>query len=76
MTEDNIYYILCKKVVDGEPYIEESFIPLFILPDIANKDILKSSLYDLIEESGAKKIGGKEQRIKRVRSLRYMLIQR
>ncbi len=56
MTEDNIYYILCKKVVDGEPYIEESFIPLFIVPDIANKDILNSSLYDLIEETGAKKI--------------------
>lgn len=56
MTEDNIYYILCKKVVDGEPYIEESFIPLFIVPDIANKDILNSSLYDLIEENSAKKI--------------------
>ncbi len=56
MTEDDVYHILCKKVFDGESCIEESFFPLFILPNIANEDIFSNSLYDLIEEKGTKKI--------------------
>jgi DNA-binding GntR family transcriptional regulator len=56
MTEEDIYYILYKKVVDDEPYNEEFFIPSFILPDIDNEDIYNRSLYELIEEKGTKKI--------------------
>lgn len=56
LTEDDMYYILCKKDVDGELYIDESYIPLFILPDIDKEDILHRSLYELIDEKGTKKI--------------------
>lgn len=56
MTGDEIYHILCKAVIDGESYLEESFIMLFILPDIDNEDISRNSLYDLLEEKGTKKI--------------------
>lgn len=56
MTEADVYHILCKKVFDGESCIEESFFPLFILPNIANEDIFSNSLYELIEEKGTKKI--------------------
>jgi DNA-binding GntR family transcriptional regulator len=56
MTGDEIYHILCKKVIEGESYLEESFILLFILPDIDNEDISRNSLYDLLEEKGTKKI--------------------
>lgn len=56
MTEDEIYRICVRKVVDGEIYGEEIFIPLFILPDIEQEDISGRSIYDLIEEKGTKKI--------------------
>lgn len=56
MTEESLYYILCRKSVDGESYKEESFIPLFVLPEIVDEDIFNRSLYDLIEEKGTKKI--------------------
>ncbi|MDP2753278.1 MAG: GntR family transcriptional regulator [Nitrospirota bacterium] len=56
MTEADVYHILCKKVFNGESCIEESFFPLFLLPNIANEDIFSNSLYELIEEKGTKKI--------------------
>lgn len=56
MTEGDIYYILCRKVIDDESYIEESFMPMFIFPDIENEDIFCNTLYELIEEKGIKKI--------------------
>ena len=56
MTEDEVYYILSKKVIEEETYKEEFFIPLFIFPDIDNEDIHLKSIYDLIEEKGTKKI--------------------
>jgi GntR family transcriptional regulator len=56
MTEEEIYYILSKKVINEETYNEEYFIPLFILPDIDKEDIRHKSMYDLIEEKGTKKI--------------------
>jgi GntR family transcriptional regulator len=56
MTGEDIYSILCKKTVDGETYAEESFIPLFVLPDIEKEDMLNRSLYEVIEEKGVKKI--------------------
>jgi GntR family transcriptional regulator len=56
VTEDYIYYVLCKKMVDSETYLEELFIPLFLVADIENKDILCNSIYDLIESKGTKKV--------------------
>lgn len=56
MSEDNVYYIRSKKIIGEEPYTEEFFIPLFLLPDIDQEDIRQRSLYDLIEEKGTKKI--------------------
>ena len=56
MTEDEVYYILSKKVIEEETYKEEFFIPLFIFPDIDNEDIHLKSIYDIIEEKGTKKI--------------------
>ena len=56
MNEGQIYYILYKKTVNEESYREEFFIPNSILPDIKSEDLTLGSLYDLIEDKGAKKI--------------------
>src|SRR4030042_635614 len=56
MTDENIYYILSRMIVNDEPFAEEFFIPMFILPDIHSEKISDKSLYDLIEEKGTKKI--------------------
>ena len=56
MTDEDIYYILRKKTVDDEPFAEEFFIPMFILPDIHSVPLSDKSLYELIEEKGTKKI--------------------
>ncbi|MDA8214306.1 MAG: GntR family transcriptional regulator [Nitrospiraceae bacterium] len=56
-TEDEIYYILSRRVVSGEPvYIEESYIPYRMLPEIEKLDIARNSLYSILQEKGAKKI--------------------
>lgn len=55
--EQEIYYILCTRVVDGETaYVEESFIPLFMFPDIENVDLCRMPLYDLIQERAARRV--------------------
>ncbi len=52
-----LYYILCKRVVNGETvYLEESYIPPAMLPGIEHEDICRRPLYDLIQEKGVKKI--------------------
>jgi DNA-binding GntR family transcriptional regulator len=56
MTDENIYYILSRMIVDDELFAEEFFIPMFILPDIHSEKISDKSLYELLEEKGAKKI--------------------
>jgi GntR family transcriptional regulator len=56
MTEGEVYYILCRKIVASDPYLEESYIPLFIFPDIDKEDISQGSFYDLIDEKGTKKV--------------------
>jgi DNA-binding GntR family transcriptional regulator len=56
MTDEDTYYILSKKIVDDEPFAEEFFIPMFILPDIHSDTLSDKSLYELIEEKGTKKI--------------------
>jgi len=56
-TGDDVYYVLCKRVVDGEPaYLEESFFPLFMFPDIEAEDICQSSFYKLAQENASLKI--------------------
>ena len=56
-TSDNIYRILCRRTVRGEPaYLDESFIPYHMLPGIENIDIATTSLYSLLQERAVKKI--------------------
>lgn len=55
--DDDVYYILCKRVAEEEPaYLEESFVPLFVVPDIEIEDFCQHSLYDLIQTRSLKKI--------------------
>ncbi|HAS53763.1 MAG: hypothetical protein A2X56_05700 [Nitrospirae bacterium GWC2_57_13] len=54
-SHDAIYYILCKRVVDGEPaYLEESYISLTLFPGIEEEDICQTPLYDLIQQRAGK----------------------
>ncbi|MCC6347606.1 MAG: GntR family transcriptional regulator [Nitrospirales bacterium] len=56
-TDDALYYLLCRRSVHGEPeYLEESFIPSRMLPDLGSLDSARSSLYSLLQEKGLKKI--------------------
>jgi GntR family transcriptional regulator len=56
-TDDNTYYILSRRVVDNEPaYLEESYIPYQMLPEIERVDIAQSSIYSVLQEKGVKKI--------------------
>jgi len=56
-TGEDVYYVLCKRVVDGEPaYLEESFFPLFMFPDIEAEDICQTSFYQLAQENAKMKI--------------------
>lgn len=54
--DEDIYYILSKKIVDDELFKEEIFVPSFIIPGLETEEIYEKSLYDLIEEKGTKKI--------------------
>jgi GntR family transcriptional regulator len=55
--DDDVYYVLCKRVAEEEPaYLEESFVPLFVVPDIEVEDFCQHSLYDLIQTRSLKKI--------------------
>jgi len=55
--EGDIYYILCKRVVQGAPaYLEESFIPLEIVPDIEEADVCQTPFYEMMQRKANKKI--------------------
>jgi len=57
MSEDGIYCILCKGIVEDEPaYLEELFVPLVVFPNIDGEEICPTSLYDLIQEKAIRKI--------------------
>lgn len=56
MTEDDVYYVLCKKSFDDSVLMEELFLPFFEIPNIEDEDVLYKSFLDLIEERGTKKI--------------------
>jgi DNA-binding GntR family transcriptional regulator len=52
-----VYYILCKRVVNGETaYLEESFIPLDKVPEIEGEDVCQMSIYEMVQQKAAQKI--------------------
>jgi len=56
-TNRDVYYILCKRVVNGEPaYLEESFIPLETVPDVEELEVWQMPFYELVQEKSEKKI--------------------
>jgi GntR family transcriptional regulator len=56
-TGDRICRILSRRTFNREPaYLDESFIPSRMLPDIENEDFVRASLYSLLQEKGLKKI--------------------
>ena len=56
-TDDAIYHFLCRRTVNNDPaYIDESYIPYHMLPDIENLDIIQASLYSLLQERASLKI--------------------
>jgi GntR family transcriptional regulator len=55
--EGDVYYILCKRVVDGEPaYLEESFIPVDVVPEIEEFDVCQTPFYEMMQQKAAAKI--------------------
>ena len=56
-TDRDIYYFLCKRVVNHEPaYLEESFIPLESVPHIDEVDVCQTPFYEMIQQRAVKKI--------------------
>lgn len=56
-TTDKIYHFLCRRMVNGNPaYLDESFIPYQMLPEIEKLDIIHNSLYSVLQDKAVKKI--------------------
>jgi len=56
-TDGDIYYVLCKRLINGETaYLEESFIPVSLFDRIEVEDIYQTSFYDLMQEKSAKEV--------------------
>lgn len=56
-TDDDIYHFLCRRMVNGNPaYLDESFIPCRMLPEIEQVDIIHNSLYSVLQDKAIKKI--------------------
>ena len=56
-SSDEVYYVLCKRVVNGEPaYLEETFISLRAVPDIDEVELCRIPLYDLVQQKAVRKI--------------------
>ncbi len=56
-TTGDIYYVLCKRVVNGEPaYLEESYIPLATIPDVEELEVCQTPFFELIQEKSEQKI--------------------
>lgn len=54
--DEELHYVLLRKKVGGNLFSEESFVPIYVLPDLEKGDIEKKSIIELIEERGAKKV--------------------
>lgn len=56
-TEDNLYYVLNKKIVNGETVcLEESFVPYHFVPKIESIDFTNNALYAVLQDKCVKKI--------------------
>ncbi len=56
-TDDKVFYMLFRRTVNGEAaYLEESFIPRRMLPDIEEPEIPSGSFYLFLQEKSVKKI--------------------
>jgi len=56
-TDGDIYYMLSRRLLNGHPaYVDESFIPYSITPEIDSLDIASASLYFFLQEKALKKI--------------------
>jgi GntR family transcriptional regulator len=56
-TDGDIYYIISRRLLNGHPaYVDESFIPHRITPEIDSLDIADASLYFFLQEKALKKI--------------------
>jgi GntR family transcriptional regulator len=56
-TDEPVYYILCKRVVDGEAaYLEESFIPMTSAPGIDEAEVCQTPFYELMQQQADRKI--------------------
>ena len=63
-SEDEIYYFLCKRMVDDEPAcLEETYLPLSMFPGIEQEDISQTSFYDLIQKNSIKRVSKVVQNI-------------
>jgi DNA-binding GntR family transcriptional regulator len=52
-----VYYILCKRIVNGETaYLEETFIPLNVIPDIEETEVCQIPFYELMQQRAEHKI--------------------
>jgi GntR family transcriptional regulator len=56
-TDDLIYQFLCRRMVNSKPaYLDESYIPYHMLPDIENLEIINISLYSVLQEKALLRI--------------------
>ncbi|GAB4482580.1 MAG: phosphonate metabolism transcriptional regulator PhnF [Thermodesulfovibrionales bacterium] len=56
-TEDRIYQILCRRLVNTEPaYLDESYVPFHVVPDIEKIDVINTSFYAFLQERALSKI--------------------
>lgn len=56
-TDGPVYYILCKRVADGEPaYLDESFIPMAGASGIEDLDVCMRPIYEVVQQNGERRI--------------------
>ncbi len=56
-SSEEVYYVLFKRVVNNEPaYLEETFVPLQVVPDIDEMEICQLPLHELLQQKAVKKI--------------------
>ena len=55
--DPSLFYMLCKRSVNGETaYLEETYVPLAVMPGIEQEDVCSVPFYDLMQAKGEKKI--------------------
>ncbi|MCL5023336.1 MAG: GntR family transcriptional regulator [Nitrospirae bacterium] len=54
---DDVYCILCRRMVENTPaYLEQSFIPVYMLPQLEDDEFCGNPLYDLIQTRSHRRI--------------------